>query len=62
MTRAQSDTETLNMKSIIVGSALVFAAAAQAQTFPDWPLRIIVAFSTGTAADIVARQIEAQGK
>ncbi|MEQ1772350.1 MAG: tripartite tricarboxylate transporter substrate binding protein [Burkholderiales bacterium] len=30
---------------------------APAQTFPDRPLRIIVAFSTGTAADIVARQI-----
>ena len=30
---------------------------ARAQTFPERPLRIIVAFSTGTAADIVARQI-----
>lgn len=30
---------------------------AQAQTFPDRPLRIMVAFSTGTAADIVARQM-----
>lgn len=30
---------------------------AQAQTFPDRPLRIVVAFTTGTAADIVARQI-----
>lgn len=28
-----------------------------AQTFPDRPLRIIVAFTTGTAADIVARQL-----
>ena len=33
------------------------AAPAAAQTFPDHPLRIVVAFSTGTAADIVARQI-----
>lgn len=33
------------------------AASVQAQTFPDRPLRIIVAFSTGTAADIVARQM-----
>ena len=33
------------------------AAPAAAQTFPDRPLRIVVAFSTGTAADIVARQI-----
>jgi tripartite-type tricarboxylate transporter receptor subunit TctC len=40
-----------------------FAASAQTpstssgQGFPDRPLRIIVAFTTGTAADIVARQI-----
>ena len=33
------------------------ATASSAQGFPDRPLRIIVAFSTGTAADIVARQI-----
>ena len=33
------------------------ASASSAQAFPDRPLRIIVAFSTGTAADIVARQI-----
>lgn len=33
------------------------ASASSAQGFPDRPLRIIVAFSTGTAADIVARQI-----
>lgn len=33
------------------------ASLAQAQIFPDRPLRIIVAFSTGTAADIVARQM-----
>ncbi len=32
------------------------AATAQT-TFPERPLRIIVAFSTGTAADIVARQL-----
>ncbi len=50
------------MKNIflrIFGAALLFCAAgtAGAQVFPDRPLRIIVAFSTGTAADIVARQI-----
>jgi len=38
---------------------LLFCATApvHAQVFPDRPLRIIVAFSTGTTADIVARQI-----
>lgn len=33
------------------------ASCACAQGFPERPLRIIVAFSTGTAADIVARQM-----
>jgi tripartite-type tricarboxylate transporter receptor subunit TctC len=33
------------------------AASSHGQAFPQRPLRIIVAFSSGTAADIVARQI-----
>jgi tripartite-type tricarboxylate transporter receptor subunit TctC len=33
------------------------ASPAMGQNFPERPLRIIVAFSSGTAADIVARQI-----
>ena len=40
--------------------ALLCCASAPAQPFPQFPerpLRIIVAFSTGTAADIVARQL-----
>jgi tripartite-type tricarboxylate transporter receptor subunit TctC len=48
------------MKRFIRGTGLAlagFAAAASAQSFPDRPLRIIVAFSSGTAADIVARQL-----
>jgi len=32
-------------------------SSGSGQAFPERPLRIIVAFSTGTAADIVARQI-----
>jgi len=40
-----------------LAAALSIATLAGAQTFPDRPLRIVVAFSTGTAADIVARQI-----
>src|SRR5688572_26401897 len=35
----------------------VAASPAIAQIFPERPLRIIVAFTSGTAADIVARQI-----
>ena len=36
------------------------AVPASAQTFPERPLRIIVAFTSGTAADIVARTIAAK--
>lgn len=45
------------MRHRIFWSVLLFGATAHAQTFPERPLRIIVAFSTGTAADIVARQM-----
>jgi tripartite-type tricarboxylate transporter receptor subunit TctC len=48
------------MKWRLVGVAALLSVAtmpAHAQVFPERPLRIIVAFSTGTAADIVARQI-----
>ena len=38
-------------------AAALTAGAAGAQTFPQRPVRIIVAFSSGTAADIVARQL-----
>jgi len=46
------------LRTLFRGTFLFCAAVtAHAQVFPDRPLRIIVAFSTGTAADIVARQI-----
>jgi tripartite-type tricarboxylate transporter receptor subunit TctC len=48
------------MRFRLLAAGLIFTAAAVpvfAQHFPDRPLRIIVAFSSGTAADIVARQI-----
>ncbi|HEV7822048.1 MAG TPA: tripartite tricarboxylate transporter substrate binding protein [Burkholderiales bacterium] len=45
---------TLLRVAVLAGA---IAAPAAAQTFPDRPLRIVVAFSTGTAADIVARQV-----
>ena len=41
----------------LAARASAAAVTAHGQVFPDRPLRIIVAFSTGTAADIVARQI-----
>lgn len=48
------------MRSIMHSLAIMLYCAvlpASAQNFPERPLRIIVAFSSGTAADIVARQI-----
>src|SRR5512140_2935403 len=35
----------------------IVASPATSQSFPERPLRIIVGFTSGTAADIVARQI-----
>jgi len=40
-----------------IAALLSLSPAARAQEFPQRPLRIIVAFTTGTAADIVARQM-----
>jgi len=48
------------MKKILVAATFLFAAAAGAQPFPDHPLRLVVPFTPGGNADIVAR-IVAQG-
>ena len=45
---------------LLIAFGLCFAAPSSAQSFPERPLRIIVAFSSGTAADIVARQLAAK--
>jgi len=45
------------MKKILVFLALMAAAAAQAQTYPDRPIRVIVPYPPGDAADILARLI-----
>jgi tripartite-type tricarboxylate transporter receptor subunit TctC len=43
---------------IIGGAAgLSFAAAANAETYPDRPVRLIVYFPPGTANDIIGRLI-----
>ena len=42
---------------LLAMASFVCVPSSQGQIFPQRPLRIIVAFSSGTAADIVARQI-----
>lgn len=46
-----------NLNRCVAVLLCLAAAPAPGQVFPERPLRIIVAFSSGTAADIVARQI-----
>ena len=41
----------------LVAAALVFAASASAQTYPDRAMRVVVPFSAGSASDVVARLV-----
>jgi tripartite-type tricarboxylate transporter receptor subunit TctC len=45
------------MRLLIGALALAFAGGAQAQTWPDKPVHIIVAFTPGSATDVIARSM-----
>lgn len=46
-------------RSILAAVAVLAATAAQAQTFPDKPIHIIVPFTAGSATDVTARALAA---
>jgi tripartite-type tricarboxylate transporter receptor subunit TctC len=45
------------MRLLIAALALVLAGTAQAQTWPDKPVHIIIAFTPGSATDVIARSV-----
>src|SRR3954464_14915957 len=46
-----------SMRLLIAALALVLAGTAQAQTWPDKPVHIIVAFTPGSATDVIGRSV-----
>ncbi len=44
-------------RSVLAAVAVLTVTAAQAQTFPDKPIHIIVPFTAGSATDVVARTL-----
>src|SRR5437763_15220033 len=46
-----------SMRLLIGALALAFAGRAQAQTWPDKPVHIIVAFTPGSATDVIGRSV-----
>lgn len=44
-------------RSMLASAVILAASAAQAQTFPDKPIHVIVPFMAGSATDVVARAV-----
>ena len=45
------------MRLLIGALALAFTGTAQAQTWPDKPVHIVVAFTPGSATDVIGRSV-----
>lgn len=60
MSRSVSPLRRGLLASVLALSALGIASAAQAQTFPSKPLRIVVPFAAGGAGDLTARIVGAE--
>jgi len=45
------------MRLLMGALALVFSGAAEAQTWPDKPVHIVVAFTPGSATDVIGRSV-----
>ena len=50
----------LSRAFICVAACIAFATAAQAQTYPDRPVHILVGFAAGSGPDVLARAVAAQ--
>jgi tripartite-type tricarboxylate transporter receptor subunit TctC len=48
---------SLPFRVLVIGVSLLFAGAAQAQTYPDRPIRLIAPFPAGGLADVLARAV-----
>ena len=48
---------TVLCRTLLAVFALFFASAAQAQNYPDRPIRLIAPFPAGGLADVLARAV-----